>query len=147
MKMGKGTSMKRTISIFCLCGLLSFGASAQTASAPVIAKILPQGFKSDGCTLFPDGDFRDCCQAHDLAYFAGGSVRERWRADNALMACVAKKKGWHHKLIAPIMRAGVLVGGAQFFPTPFRWGFGKKKNPAATPTRKNQDASDETPKK
>lgn len=135
--------MRKTILIFCLCGLLSFGASAQTASAPALAKILPEGFKSDGCTLFPDGDFRDCCQAHDLVYFSGGSLRERWRADNQLMACVAKKKGWHHKLIAPIMRAGVFVGGTRFFPTPFRWGFGKKKKPDVV-KQKKQETSEKT---
>lgn len=26
-------------------------------------------FVSDGCSMFPDGDYRDCCVEHDKAYF------------------------------------------------------------------------------
>ena len=26
-------------------------------------------YTSDGCTLFIDGDYEDCCEAHDRAYW------------------------------------------------------------------------------
>lgn len=99
-----------------------------TATAINAAKALPANFKTDGCTLFPDGGYLDCCVRHDLTYFAGGSERERRRADNRLFQCVAAKKGWWHKIIAPVMWTGVRVGGVRFLPTPFRWGFGRRKN-------------------
>jgi hypothetical protein len=49
------------------------------------------------------------------------------RADVKLYRCVRAKKGFHHKIIAPIMFIGVRIGGVSWLPTPFRWGFGKKK--------------------
>jgi hypothetical protein len=98
------------------------------ATAVNLAKAVPANFKSDGCTWFPDGDYRDCCVAHDLDYFKGGSLRERWRSDKRLFQCVVNKKGWWHKIIAPLMWAGVRVGGVSFLPTPFRWGFGRQKD-------------------
>lgn len=87
-------------------------------------------FKSDGCSMFPDGDYRDCCVAHDLAYFSGGSWTKRWRADKKLFKCVAAKRGVEHKFIAPVMWLGVRVFGVSFLPTSFRWGFGRAKKAA-----------------
>ena len=131
--------MKKIIFALLVAGLFSIGANAQNSSGSAI-KIVPENFKSDGCSMFPDGCYKECCVEHDKAYFGGGSWSSRWKADRQLLKCVAKKKGWWHKPLAPLMWAGVRLGGAPFLPTPFRWGFGVKKS-------KNKTASAETTKK
>ena len=80
-------------------------------------------FVSDGCSLFPDGDWRDCCVEHDRAYHKGGTGQERLAADRALRRCVAARG---HPVVAWIMYRGVRLGGLSVLPTPFRWGFGHK---------------------
>jgi hypothetical protein len=120
--------VKKSFFIFIFAVLFSISAFAQTDSKAVNKK-LPADFKSDGCSLFFDGDYRDCCVEHDKAYFFGGSSKERWQADKKLYKCVAAKKGFHHKIIAPIMWLGIRIGGVSWLPTPFRWGFGREKSP------------------
>jgi hypothetical protein len=93
---------------------------------------MPADFKSDNCTLFPDGNYCDCCVEHDKDYYFGGSGKERWRSDKRLYKCVKAKRGWQNKVIAPVMWLGVRIGGVSFLPTPFRWGFGKTKRPKIT---------------
>ncbi len=84
-------------------------------------------FESDGCSSFPDGTLSqqalwlDCCTAHDLAYWRGGTAAERLAADNALEQCVATVG---EPEIASIMLTGVRVGGTPYLPTKFRWGYG-----------------------
>ena len=119
--------MKKFIFITLLLILCSLSALAQSGSDSA-TKTIPADFKSDGCSLFPDGDYRNCCIEHDKSYYFGGSWRERRRADNKLFKCVADTKGLQHKFIAPVMWLGVRVGGVSFLPTPFRWGFGRKKS-------------------
>jgi hypothetical protein len=85
---------------------------------------VPDGFRSDGCSLFPDGDWGECCVAHDRDYFVGGTKAERKASDTRLRQCV-RAKG--HKYISAMMYIGVRVGGVAFLPTPFRWGFGRPK--------------------
>lgn len=87
---------------------------------------LPDGTKSDGCTLIGGDDLRPCCVAHDREYFFGGTVKERRASDKRLFHCVSKKKSFGAKLAAPFIWLGVRVGGLPFLPTRFRWGFGKK---------------------
>lgn len=118
--------MKKLVSTFALTALLAIGAFAQTNADSMIAVVVPT-FKSDGCSLFPDGKYRDCCVEHDQAYFGGGNWRMRWRADQKLFKCVWVKKGFEHKIIAPLMWTGVRLGGVHFLPTSFRWGFGRRK--------------------
>lgn len=118
--------MKTFITTLFWLTICSVGAFAQGDSKTVSQTAIPANFKSDGCSLFPDGDYRDCCVEHDKAYFNGGGWSRRWRADKKLFACVAAKKGFQHKIIAPLMWAGVRVGGVSWLPTRFRWGFGKK---------------------
>lgn len=118
--------MKKASFILFLTILLSIGVFAQNNQKSRI-EINFANFKSDGCSLFPDGDYRNCCVAHDRAYYGGGSWTARWRADKNLYKCVAATKGFQHKIIAPLMWLGVRVGGLHFLPTPFRWGFGRKK--------------------
>lgn len=102
--------------------LLSLLLISKTAAA---GDILP--FSTDGCSAFPDGHgdnetlWRDCCIAHDLAYWAGGSYADRQAADEALALCVADAG---EPEIAKLMLAGVRVGGSPFFPTSYRWGYG-----------------------
>ncbi len=118
--------MKKIVFIFFALCLFSTGAFAQTDSNSTLETV-PANFKSDGCSLFPDGDYLDCCVAHDKAYYVGGSWTKRWRADKKLFKCVVAKKGLKHKIIAPLMWLGVRVGGVHWLPTSFRWGFGRRK--------------------
>jgi hypothetical protein len=84
-------------------------------------------FTTDGCSDFPDGTprnrqlWRDCCVAHDRAYWRGGAYGERLEADRALRACVAAVG---EPAVAQIMLAGVRVGGSPWWPTRYRWGYG-----------------------
>jgi hypothetical protein len=122
--------IKKAFFIFVLIILFSLGAVAQNDSNPSgETRVMPADFKSDKCSLFPDCDYGDCCVEHDKTYYFGGTSKERWRADKKLYRCVRAKKGFHHKIIAPIMFIGVRIGGVSWLPTPFRWGFGIKKKP------------------
>jgi hypothetical protein len=84
-------------------------------------------FNTDGCSVFPDGTgehkalWQECCTAHDLAYWQGGSYQQRLQADRQLQQCVTKVG---QKDIARLMLAGVRVGGTPVLPTSFRWGYG-----------------------
>lgn len=102
--------------------MLSLLLATSTVTA---SEILP--FSTDGCSAFPDGHltnnalWQDCCIAHDLAYWAGGSYSDRQAVDEALALCVADLG---EPEIAKLMLAGVRVGGSPFFPTSYRWGYG-----------------------
>lgn len=124
--------MKKFIALIFLSGFLFVDADAQNRAGSA-APAVPENFVGDGCTFFPDGAYRDCCAAHDRAYYAGGSWSARWRADKKLFKCVAAKKSWWNKPTAPIMWAGVRVFGVSFLLTPFRWGFGRGKSPNVVP--------------
>lgn len=78
-------------------------------------------FRFDGCSWWPDGDYRDCCQAHDYAYWCGGSPEARAAADEELRACVAESRG---AVLGRLMWLGVRVGGHPAAPLYFRWGYG-----------------------
>ena len=84
-------------------------------------------FTTDGCSSFPDGTlshqqlWHRCCTAHDLAYWAGGVLDERLKADLELRACVISVG---EPAVAELMLAGVRVGGSPWLPTTFRWGYG-----------------------
>lgn len=66
-----------------------------------------------------------CCDLHDQPYAKGGTRAERAQADKELRECVIKNghPGW-----AWFMWAMVRVGGVSWLPTPWRWGFDRKKN-------------------
>lgn len=79
-------------------------------------------FDSDGCSLFPDGArWRCCCVEHDAAYWRGGAVAERRRADAALRECVRASGS---DALAASMYWGVRLGGTPWLPTGFRWAYG-----------------------
>lgn len=149
--------MKRFTFIFILSLLFSissFAQSNESAEKPEKAETsntntpeaskdveIPADFKSDNCTFFPDGNYCDCCVAHDRDYYKGGSWKERRRSDNRLYRCVKSKKGWQNKFIAPVMWVGVRVFGTSILPTKFRWGFGKDRKKKKRSKRKYQDKS------
>jgi len=105
--------------------LSAFALFAFCASATA-ADIAP--FSSDGCSLFPDGTFKDramwceCCFEHDIAYWQGGTEAERLASDEKLRDCVQERTG--DKALAETMYLGVRAGGHWVFPTWYRWAYG-----------------------
>lgn len=87
----------------------------QPGGAPTLS------FRFDGCSWFPDGDWRDCCQTHDYAYWCGGTAQDRAAADETLRACVARE----HAALGRLMWLGVRAGGHPVVPMYFRWGYGR----------------------
>lgn len=115
---------------------LSLAAAAVSAQGPAPdSPALWDDSMSDGCSLWPDGNYRDCCVAHDGAYFRGGGLGARREADRLLYRCVRSKGRGYNPIIAPLMWIGVRIGGVGWLPTPFRWGFGNR-YPAMRPDRK-----------
>lgn len=95
---------------------------------PACAEQALQPFKSDGCSLFPDGTptqprlWCGCCVAHDLAYWQGGTQEQKRQADEALQRCVKAAAG--SETLAKLMEAGVRAGGQPQLPASFRWAYG-----------------------
>lgn len=97
-------------------------------------------FHADGCSAFPDGTkehptlWRDCCIEHDLNYWLGGSEEDRTKADDRLSGCVEFKirEVYSDQKICDdlvlgfkeSMKAGVVLGGAPYYYSPWRWGYG-----------------------
>lgn len=81
----------------------------------------PRTCRMDGCTLAPDLDYIDCCNKHDQLYWQGGTQQQRHEADRELRQCIAEHG---HHMLASYYYLGVRVGGAPWWPTPWRWGFG-----------------------
>ncbi len=85
-------------------------------------------FTTDGCSMFPDRspdgkvDWCDCCLAHDLVYWRGGTQEERLQADQRLKSCVERQTG--NRSLAETMFLGVRAGGGPQVNTPYRWGYG-----------------------
>jgi hypothetical protein len=87
-------------------------SSCVSGRPPYTESLAP--FTSDGCSLFPDGTFKnrdkwcDCCQTHDLAYWQGGSADVRKKADETLRNCVLTRTGDQN--LAEIMYLGGRAG-------------------------------------
>jgi hypothetical protein len=90
-----------------------------------------QPFTSDGCSLFPDGDWVHCCVVHDLRYWMGGLESDKHAADLRLWSCVDEVAvdswidiGWW------MYQAVDVVGSPAWGPVepkqtePWRWGYG-----------------------
>ena len=112
--------IKKLILAPILVVVLTAGIFPQTGQT----RTMPSDFRSDGCTLFPDCNYRECCVEHDKDYYFGGTEKERRASDRRLYRCVKQK----NKFVAGLMYLGVRVGGVSWLPTPFRWGFGLKSN-------------------
>lgn len=99
--------------LFILTGLICTGCTP----SPTI-----RDFTTDGCSLFPDGSWCDCCFKHDQIYWRGGTAAERKDADEELEKCVKTKTTC---AVTPwLMYKGVRFGGHPIFPTWYRWGYG-----------------------
>jgi hypothetical protein len=102
-------------------------------------------FSTDGCSLFPDhsligkADWCKCCLKHDLAYWRGGTSKERLDADQALKACVQAATG--DEALADLMYEGVRMGGGPYFYTPYRWGYGWSYGRLYTPLTSDEQES------
>lgn len=84
-------------------------------------------FTTDGCSLFPDGDWVHCCTIHDKAYWMGGSHEDRLKADFNLKECVViNGDQMERPILGWFIYFGVRIGGVSWIPTPFRWGYGWK---------------------
>lgn len=104
--------------------ILAFAALALSGCA--VHTLKP--FTTDGCSLYPDGteaapqEWRDCCVTHDIAYWQGGTRKQRLAADESFRACVVQRSEDPGR--AARMFHGVRAGGSAALPTPFRWGYG-----------------------
>lgn len=87
------------------------------------ARLSPEIREQIGETL----PWRECCVAHDRAYYYGGSRAEKLAADEALKACVARILGDElvGVLLGSAMQIAVTIGGLPYFATPYRWGYGE----------------------
>lgn len=81
----------------------------------------PHPFTTDGCTLWLDGDWVQCCVEHDIAYWCGGSAEERERSDETFRDCIAAAGSPN---MAAWMLATVRIGGFPWYPVSWRWGYG-----------------------
>lgn len=134
--------MKKAIFVLILTVWFSAAAFAQKSSFETAAPLISASeFASDGCTWFPDGNYRECCEAHDREYFAGGNWKARWRSDKKLFLCVAAKSKFYNKFVAPVIWLGVRAGGVSWFNARFSWGFGKKKKYAEKVLRRRKTQS------
>jgi hypothetical protein len=81
----------------------------------------PTPFSSDGCSLWPEGNRTSCCVEHDVIYWCGGNNVDRADADEKFRQCLTQKTS---AFTARMMKTGVYLGGAEFLPFPWRWGYG-----------------------
>jgi protein tyrosine phosphatase (PTP) superfamily phosphohydrolase (DUF442 family) len=106
--------------------LMALALSWSGPSDTLAADLRP--FTSDGCSLFPDGTFKDrsqwcdCCLSHDIAYWQGGTAAERKKADETLRDCVRERT--QDRNLGETMYLGVRAGGHPAFLTWYRWGYG-----------------------
>ena len=88
-----------------------------------LALVPSKEFRTDGCTMWPDGNWQACCVAHDMDYWCGGTAAERDRSDKQLRDCVADAG---HPGLGKLMNAAIHVTGSPAWPFPWRWGYGWK---------------------
>lgn len=83
-------------------------------------------FLPNGCSRVPDGNFKGCCDLHDLAYYVGGSLADKWSADRGLAACLAERIGgrWG-QVVGGLYFAGVTAFGW----TPWHWSYRRRPVP------------------
>lgn len=70
---------------------------------------MPPGYHTDGCTLWPDGNWVTCCDAHDWAWQNGADFLQ---SNFELGACVANHG---HLLMGIVMFLGVSTIGVVFY--------------------------------
>ena len=99
------------------------------------------GFTPNGCSLSPDGSWRHCCDEHDLAYYLGGPLRRKLRADWHLAGCIvrsvrARGEHWLRRLAAPLLGTTYLAGVSVFGLLPWHWSYAGR----AAPSREELEA-------
>ena len=67
----------------------------------------PYDPNTDGCTAWPDFDYKECCAEHDFYYVNDVGVTTR-EADAILRDCIRSKGGWH-KIMGWLVWIGVRV--------------------------------------
>jgi hypothetical protein len=99
-------------------------APTTVRSIPAAARPVPEirEFKSNGCSLFPDGEYFGCCFVHDFAYWAGGTFDERRTADRLMRNCIMEVSTGRTRAI--FMWGMARIFGFPDLPTGFRWGHG-----------------------
>lgn len=108
---------------FTLIALLTLAGCAHSTSHSSTLK----PFTTDGCSLWAEGTtakpnlWHSCCVAHDRDYWIGGSAEQRKISDEKLRTCVNDVAG---KTMADEMYSGVRWGGAPYWLTTYRWGYG-----------------------
>jgi len=109
---------KKYFIIFSIC-VLSF----LTMHIFLISRDAPQkSFVSDGCSVWPDRNYYDCCYKHDKAYWDAGTQDDRQNADLTFRQCMTKST---NEFYSHMMYLGVRIGGHPIWPTPWRWDFGR----------------------
>lgn len=73
-----------------------------------------------GRVATPKPPWEPDCEAHDAAYWPGGSAVDRVHADLELARKVAEHG---YPLLARLMFMGVSIGGMPRLPLPWRWGY------------------------
>ena len=79
-------------------------------------------FRTDGCSMFPDGRILACCTDHDIDYWQGGTAERRRTVDRQFRYCVEQVSG--SPAFAEIAYRSVRVGGNPYLPPAAGWGFG-----------------------
>lgn len=97
--------------------------------------------KSDGCTGFPDGYWRECCEKHDALYANGGTRYERKVADGIFRLCIFWKVfDKSDSFLWAVIQSRLMYLGVRVFGSPWclplylwphwrkraRWGYGVK---------------------
>jgi hypothetical protein len=110
-----------------------FGYSVGPGSQALDKRIL-RPFSTDGCSQSPnsyDGQkIVECCVAHDVSYWLGGTQEQKDKADYDFESCVSEKAG---PIVAEIYFRGVRVGGGANGINTFRWGYGWDTNRTYSP--------------
>jgi len=114
-------------------------ASAECALLHSAVRLPPHPFTTDGCSFWLDSDWVECCVAHDILYWCGGTCEERAAADDGLRQCVADRAS---SAMATTMYIGVRLGGPPWTGLPSRWGYGwdwphgyDEETPASVPVK------------
>jgi hypothetical protein len=104
--------------VLAVIGLTTTVGGPVPAHPPAIS-----AFVSNGCSVFPENDTYACCYMHDMAYWQGGTLSERRRADLALHQCVVDVTGGNY-VESGLIYAAVSIFGLPGIPTRVQWGYG-----------------------
>jgi hypothetical protein len=96
--------------------------AAERCAARTAPPAPDEGFVTDGCSVWFDGSWVECCIEHDATYWCGGPRPERAESDRDLRACVDQTAPTG---LAWLTWLGTRIGGHPLFPLHYRWGFGR----------------------